>query len=287
MEPVAVHPDVRARPRVPQALDRQLVPELPDRARQRAGRRRRLLAVRHGRRQPQPRAVVPPDHALRPGAARRDRPADRVAREGPDDAAELDRALGRRPREVPAAAARRPHAARPGRARPMRRTSRSSRRASTRSSARRSSCSRPSTSGSSGSRTSRWRPARSAQHVQRFRAQDRTARLTGEIEKEGLLHRALRREPVHRAAGADLGRQLRARRVRHRRRDGGAGARPARLRVRAEVRACRSTSSSSRRASGAGAARGRHDDRGLRRAGPRGRLRRVLRARGRPTPSPR
>ncbi len=33
----------------PQALERQLVPELQDRARQRAGRRRRLLALRHDR----------------------------------------------------------------------------------------------------------------------------------------------------------------------------------------------------------------------------------------------
>ena len=41
LEPVALPEDARARPRVPQALERQLVPELQDRARQRAGRRRR------------------------------------------------------------------------------------------------------------------------------------------------------------------------------------------------------------------------------------------------------
>ena len=46
VQPVDLPEDVRARPRLPQALDRQLVPELPDRARQRAGRRRRLLALR-------------------------------------------------------------------------------------------------------------------------------------------------------------------------------------------------------------------------------------------------
>ena len=51
----------------------------------------------------------------------------------------------------------------------------------------------------------------------------------------GLRHRRPRDQPVHRAAGADLGRQLRARRVRHRRGHGRAGARPARLRVRAQV----------------------------------------------------
>ncbi len=59
---------------------------------------------------------------------------DEVAREGADDAAELDRAIGRRPREVPAG----------GRRAPVRR-SRSSRRASTRSTAPRSCCSRRST----------------------------------------------------------------------------------------------------------------------------------------------
>ena len=41
LEPVALHPDVRARPRVPPPLDGELVPEGPDGPRQRAGRRRR------------------------------------------------------------------------------------------------------------------------------------------------------------------------------------------------------------------------------------------------------
>ena len=47
VQPVDLPEDVRARAGVPQALDRQLVPELPDRARQRAGHRRRVLALRH------------------------------------------------------------------------------------------------------------------------------------------------------------------------------------------------------------------------------------------------
>ena len=51
LEPVAVPEDARARSRVSQALERQLVPELQHGPRQRAGRRRRLLALRHaGRR---------------------------------------------------------------------------------------------------------------------------------------------------------------------------------------------------------------------------------------------
>ena len=50
-----------------------------------------------------------------------------------------------------------------------------------------------------------------------------------------LLHRPLRDQSVYRQARPDLGRQLRAGRVRHRCRDGGAGARRARFRVRAEV----------------------------------------------------
>ena len=72
------------------------------------------------------RAVVLPDHRLRRRAAGGARDADRVAREGRRDAAELDRPLRRRARQVP------------GR-RQRRRASRSSRRASTRSTARRSS----------------------------------------------------------------------------------------------------------------------------------------------------
>ena len=100
VQPVDLPEDVRARPRVPQALDGQLVPELPDGARQRAGRRRRLLALRHDGRDARPRAVVLPHHRVRRRAAGRARHADRVARKGRRDAAELDRALGRRARQV-------------------------------------------------------------------------------------------------------------------------------------------------------------------------------------------
>ena len=63
------------------------------------------------------------------------------------------------------------------------------------------------------------------------------ARVTGEVEKEGFFTGRYAHQSVHRRAGADLGGELRARRVRHRRRDGRAGARSARLRVRPQVRA--------------------------------------------------
>ena len=101
LEPVAVHPHVRARPGVSPALDRQLVPELPDRARQRAGDRRRVLALRHAGHVARTRAVVPAHHALRRGTARGHQPPARLAREGPDDAAELDREVGGRAGHVP------------------------------------------------------------------------------------------------------------------------------------------------------------------------------------------
>ena len=76
--------------------------------------------------------------------------------------------------------------------------------------------------------------------VHKFRTQDRTARVSGEVEKEGVFTGQHCGQPVHRRARAGLGRQLRARRVRHRRRDGRAGARRAGLRVRAQVRAAHS-----------------------------------------------
>ena len=53
----------------------ELVPEGSDRARQRAGRGRRLLALRHAGRDARPRAVVLPHHRLRRRTARRDRRA--------------------------------------------------------------------------------------------------------------------------------------------------------------------------------------------------------------------
>ena len=71
-------------------------PERPDRARQRAGHRRPLRALRREVEVAPARAVVLPHHRLRRPPARRPR-HDRVARARQDDAAQLDRPLrGRR-----------------------------------------------------------------------------------------------------------------------------------------------------------------------------------------------
>ncbi len=85
----------RGGPRVPQERRRQVVPQGPDRARERAGHRRALRALRHRGRGAHARPVVLQDHRLRRPAARR--PGARaVARARRDDAAQLDRALARR-----------------------------------------------------------------------------------------------------------------------------------------------------------------------------------------------
>ena len=90
VQPVDLPEDVRARPRVPQALDGQLVPGRQHGAGQRAGRRRRLLALRHGRRAAFARAVVLQDHRVCRRAAGGPRHAEGVARKSRRHAAELD-----------------------------------------------------------------------------------------------------------------------------------------------------------------------------------------------------
>ena len=89
-----------ARPRLPQGGGREVVPERRHRARQRAGDRRALRAVRHPGRGAPARAVVLPDHRLRRPPARRPR-GDRLARAREDDAAQLDRALRGRRGDLP------------------------------------------------------------------------------------------------------------------------------------------------------------------------------------------
>ena len=96
LEPVAVPEDVRAGARLPQAVGGELVLRLQHRAGERAGGRRRLLALRHRGRDARPDAVVPAHHGLRRRAARRDVQARSVAGQGADDAAQLDRPLARR-----------------------------------------------------------------------------------------------------------------------------------------------------------------------------------------------
>ena len=71
LDAVALPQVLRARARLPQGGARQLVPVRPDRARERARRRRPLLALRHDGRDAEHGAVVLQDHRLRRRAARR------------------------------------------------------------------------------------------------------------------------------------------------------------------------------------------------------------------------
>ena len=84
---------LRGRPGRAQAVEGELGPGRPDRARQRAGDRRPRLALRRGGRAARADAVVLQDHRLFAGAARRARHARPLAGEGPADAGELDRPL--------------------------------------------------------------------------------------------------------------------------------------------------------------------------------------------------
>ena len=100
LEPVVLPADVRARPGLSQGVQCQLVPQLPDRARQRAGRAGTVRALRHSGHQEEADAVVPQDHRLRRPPARRHGSArGEVAGEGAAHAAQLDRPIhGRRGR---------------------------------------------------------------------------------------------------------------------------------------------------------------------------------------------
>ena len=129
---------LRARARLPQARAGQVVPERPDRARQRAGDRRRAASAAARRSWcSHARAVVLQDHRLRRPPAGGLQAARVVAAARDHDAAQLDRPLRGRGGRLPAARSRRS-------------TSRSSRPGRTRCSARPSSCSRPSIPTSSG-----------------------------------------------------------------------------------------------------------------------------------------
>ncbi len=86
--------------RLSQGVARQLVPEGPDRARERAGDPGGVRALRHDGRAPQPDPVVLQDHRLRAASARRRGPTRSLARARADDAAQLDRAQRGRPRDL-------------------------------------------------------------------------------------------------------------------------------------------------------------------------------------------
>ena len=96
LDPMAVHPVLRGGARLPEGVAGQLVPEGRHRARQRAGDQGRLRAVRHAWWS----AATSPNgssgsRTTRSGCWTTPR-ARRMAGAGPDDAAQLDRAIGGR-----------------------------------------------------------------------------------------------------------------------------------------------------------------------------------------------
>ena len=189
---------------------------------ERAGDQRRVRAVRDAGRAQGPHPVVLQDHRLRAAAARRHASSLDWPERVHDDAAQLDRALGGRVRRR----SRSPRPATP---------SRCSRRAPTRCGASRSSCSRlehplvPKLAEAGGTRPRSRRCSRPCgRRPWPTASRRRAARAIRAGRQRG--------EPGERGEGPGLRRALRADGVRHRRRDGGAGARPARLRVRARPR---------------------------------------------------
>ena len=219
------------------------MPERPDRARERARRRRALLALRRGRRGAEHGAVVLQDHGIRRRAARGPRD-DRLARAHEEDPDELDRPLRGRGDPLPRRGARHRHpclhdATRHALRRDvLRDRARVAARAAARPTTRR--C-------SSYARVAAARPT-----------EEREQR-----KKTGVFTGRYATNPVERRADPDLGLRLRADGVRHRRADGGAGARRARRRVRGGVRPA-----------------GRARDRRRRQADQLGRVRRSSRPRG-------
>ena len=208
-----------------QPLDGELVPVLPDRAGQRAGGGRPLLALRLGGHQARDRRLVLQDHRLRRGAAGVVRPPAGLARARDDDAAQLDRQeRGRRVRPA-GGRPRRPQDPRVHHA-SRHRLRRDLRRAGARAPARR----RP---------ARRSRSERAA--VERFRAevakQSDLERTAEDRPKRGLRLMARVDQSVHPGSGAALPRRLRADGLRHRRDHGRPRRGSARLGVRPAARA--------------------------------------------------
>ncbi len=257
---VAVPALPRARPRVPEGGAGEVVPERPDRARERAGEGGTLRALRRRGRVAAHGAVVLPDHGLRAGAPRRPRDG-RLARVDQGAPAQLDRPLGGRGDPVPDRGAGRGHP------RLHDASGHALRRDLLRPRAR-----------------ARARAAHRLRRGARVRApgigeEDRRAR--GRDGEDRRRDRAARGQPGERRAAARLRRRLRPDRLRDGGDHGRPGPRPARLRLRAGVRAPDPPGREAGR-------RRRRRERRLRRArGGRGarqlrRVRRAAGARGRP-----
>ena len=228
----------------------QLVPERQDRARQRAGHRRRVRALRHAGGAAVPGAVVLPDHRLRGAAAGQPGPARLVGeharrRSGTGSAKSEGAEIAFPVQDVMAlAGSATASAGSPARSRRRRSRSACSRRGPTRSSARRTSCSRPSIRWSTQLDDRRAARRRSTTYVERAAKQDLVTRKTSARRRPASSPARTRPIPATGAADPDLDRRLRADGVRHRRDHGRARARRARLRVRDACSSCRSCASS-------------------------------------------
>ena len=222
LDPVAVPPLLRARPGLPQGLAGQLVPQRPDGAGQRAGDQRPLRALRRPGREARADPVVLQDHRLRPAAAGR-HGGPELERQGPDHAAQLDRALHRGRRRLPGGRDRRDgagvhHQARhPVRGHLLRARPRAP-------------------AGPAAGRRHRAR-ARVPRLHRAGGPRDRDRAAVHRARQGGRVPGRARRQPGQRRADPHLGRRLRAAGVRHRRHHGRARPRPARPRVRPQVRA--------------------------------------------------
>ena len=224
LESVDIHAPLPRGPRVQARSAGELVPARPNRARQRTGRRRPMLAMRASRRAAKSLAMVPAHHGLcRPPVAR-PRPADRLARAYSHDATQLDRTQRRRDRSIRGRRTRRDHRSLHDAARhDLRRD--------------------VSGGGAGASRRRIAQKPRLAGARERHRCVCRKPWFevrTRADELDGKARHLYRRpcdSSALTAARADLAHQLRARRVRKRRGDGRARARRTRFRVRATIRA--------------------------------------------------
>ncbi len=249
LEPVDLPAHARAGDRLPRQGPGQLVPVVPHRARQRAGRGRDLLALQEPGRAARHGAVVPPHHRLPGPAPRRHAAAHGVAGARPRAAEELGGEVARRgdglPGRGPCAD---PRLHDPGR-HDLRRDLHGAR-------------PRAPDGGRAPRRPPRRRGAQGQGRPPPGPGPPRAAR--GQGREGGRLHRAPRHEPLHRREDPGLGGQLRPHGLRH----GGDHVRPrprpARLRVRPEVR----DRGAGRHPAGGRDARRRDDGGRVRRAGP-------------------